>query len=498
IATVPAISADAIDGEVVAFDYEGTPGLITLTLHGTGELYIHNVKITNTSEVTYDRDGQWFFVTPGDAQSLLDAIDAISAYNTERDAARAYLFIPDGTYDLKETVLTNIYGHNISLIGQSKEGTIIVNQPHYTTEGIATTATLMNTGTNLYLQDLTIKNALDYYATIGNQQVGGRAVAFWDKGLNTVCKNVELDSRQDTYYSNNIDGTYYFEGCNVHGTVDFFCGEGAMLYTDGVITVEPRNANGKGECTLTAPSTKAGNKYGYVFLNNKIVNKAEKYNYGRAWQNEPRCAYINTTVNDNALVSARWTANGMNVVAKEFVEYNTMDEAGKVVSPSTHVMTFIKGESNTMETILTPEQAAEYTAEKIFPEWRPDLLAVQAAAPKCKTENGTITWEPVEGAIAYAVFADGKLEAITEATSHAAEGNGFYTVRSINAMGGMGEAANADGSAGIIATVADAEVISSVYYNVQGQRVDATFRGVVIRVDTRADGTTVTRKTISK
>ncbi|MDE6484032.1 MAG: hypothetical protein K2L14_01365 [Duncaniella sp.] len=497
VATVPAKSADEIDGEVVAFDYEGQPGLVTLTLHGDGELYIHNVKITNTTEVTYNQDGQWFYVTPGDAQSLLDAIEAISAYNTDRDAARAFLFVPDGTYDLKETVLTNIYGHNISIIGQSMEGTVIVNQPHYTTEGIATTATLMNTGTNLYLQDLTIQNALDYYATIGNQQVGGRAVAFWDKGINTVCKNVELISCQDTYYSNNLDGTYYWENCNVHGTVDFFCGEGTMLFTDGIITVEPRNADGKGECTLTAPATKAGNRYGYVFLNNKIVNKAASYNYGRAWSNEPRCAYINTTVADSKLSSARWTANGMNVYAKEFVEYNTMDEDGKVVSPSTHVMTFIKGESNTMETILTPEQAAEFTVEKIFPEWRPDLLAVQAAAPVCKTENGTITWAPVEGAIAYAVFADGKLEAITEATSHAAAGNGVYTVRSINKMGGMGVAANADAS-GIISTVADAEVVSSVFYNVQGQRVDATYRGVVIRVDTRADGTTVTRKTIAK
>ncbi len=496
VATLPAKASDEIDGEVVAFDYAGQPGLVTLTLHGTGELYIHSVKVTNTSEVTYEHDGQWFYVTPGDAQSLLDAIDAISAYNSERDAARAFLFIPDGTYDLKETVLTNIYGHNISLIGQSLEGTIIANKPHYTTEGIATTATLMNTGTNLYLQDLTIRNDLDYYATIGNQQVGGRAVAFWDKGLNTVCKNVELVSCQDTYYSNNLDGMYYWETSHVHGTVDFFCGEGTMLFADGTITVEPRNANGKGQCTLTAPATKAGSKYGYVFLNNKIISKAESYNYGRAWQNEPRCAYINNTVADNKLIADRWTANGMSVVAKEFVEYNTMDESGKVVSPASHVMTFIKGESNTMETILTPEQAAEYTVEKIFPEWRPDLLAVQAAAPQCATEAGTITWAPVEGAMAYAVFADGKLEAITEATSHAAAGNGVYTVRSINKMGGMGEAAAADAS-GIITTVADAEVISSIYYNVQGQRVDASYRGVVIRVDTRADGTTRTRKMLN-
>ena len=497
IARVPAKSADEIDGEVVAFEYEGQPGLITLTLNSEGEMYFHSVKITNNTEVTYNREGQWFFVTPDDPQSLLDAIDAISANNSDRDAERAYLFVPDGTYDLKETVLTNIYGHNISIIGQSMEGTVIVNKPHHTTEGIATTATLMNTGTGLYIQDLTIRNDLDYYATIAGQQVGGRAVAFWDKGLNTICKNVELVSCQDTYYSNNLDGNYYWENCNVHGTVDFFCGEGTMYYVDGIITVEPRNANGKGECTLTAPATKAGNRYGYVFVNNKIVNKAERYNYGRAWSNEPRCAYINTTVSDNALNSNRWTANGMNVYAKEFVEYNTMDEAGNVVSPATHIMTFVKGESVTYETILSAEQAAEFTVEKVFPDWRPEILAVQADAPQCKTETGTITWAPVEGAIAYAVFADGKLEAITPETSHAAAGNGIYTVRSINSMGGMGVAANADAS-GIVSVAGDSEVVSSIFYNVQGQRVDASYKGVVIRIDTLADGTTVTRKAVNR
>lgn len=502
IATVPAKSTEEIDGEVVAFSYEGNPGIITLTMESEGEMYIHSVKIVNNTEVTYVNDGQWFYVTPGDAQSLLDVIEAVSAYNGNREAERAYVFIPDGTYNLRETVLTNISGHNISLIGQSMEGTIIVNKPHYSTEGIATTATLMNTGTNLYIQDLTIQNALDYYATIAGQQVGGRAVAFWDKGSNTVCKNVTLLSYQDTYYSNNIDGRYYWETSDVHGTVDFLCGEGTMFMENCTLTVEKRNANGKGECTLTAPATKTGNRYGYVFNNCTIKNYAERYNYGRAWSNEPRCAYINTTVSDNALNSSRWTANGMNVAAKEFVEYNTKDMNGNVVSPASHVVTFIKGDNvNKMETILTAEQAAEFAVDKVFPDWNPATLAKQVDAPAAVYADGKISWAPVEGASAYALFKDGELVKITPDCNYTlgTDDGAHYTLCALNSMGGLSAPASIEGLSSIeTVEAADAEVLKTVYYNLQGIQVDATYKGVVIKVDTLANGKTAVEKVVNE
>ena len=476
VAVVPAKSTTETDGEVVAFQYEGEPGLLTLTFEAEGELYIHSVKIMNNAEVNYASEGNWYFVKPGDAQSLLDVIEAVSAVNSDRDAERSFIFVPDGVYDLRETVLTNLSGHNISLIGQSMEGTIIRNAPHYTTEGIAQTATLMNTGSNLYMQDLTIQNALGYYEAQDAGLAGGRAVAFWDKGINTAAKNVTLLSYQDTYYTNNVNGTYYWETSDIHGTVDFFCGEGTMFMTNSTITVEMRKLDGTGECTITAPSTKAGDKYGYVFDNCTIVNHAAKFNYGRAWSNEPRCAYINTTLTDDKLNSARWTANGMNVAAKAFVEYNTKDAEGNVVSPASHVMTFINGDKvNEMETILTADQAAEYTLDKVFPEWDPAALCVQVAAPKATLSNGMITWEPVEGASAYALFKNGELAAIvTEGESYAADDDdAVWTIRSANAQGGFGEAAGTSTTA-VNGIEAEKE---GVYFNLQGIRVDRPVKG---------------------
>ncbi len=489
------------DGQVVAFDYEGEGGTLTLTLHGTGELYLHNFKIMNTMETNYTQQGQWYYVKPGNAESLVDAIETISALNSKSTAERAYIFVPDGVYDLKYTCLTEISGYNISLIGQSMEGTIIKNAPHYNNEGISKTATLKNSGTNIYLQDLTIQNALDYYGAIDAKLGGGRAVAWWDKGVYTICKNVTLLSYQDTYYTNNVNGKYYWETSDIHGTVDFFCGEGTMFYNKSIVTVEKRNRTGKGECTLTAPSTKAGDRHGYVFYDCNIVNYAEKYNFGRAWSNEPRCAFINTTVNDSKLNTSRWTAGGMNVCAKEFVEYNTMDANGKVVSPSSKVITFTKGTaSNKMETILTAEQAAEFTVDKVFPTWDPVSLAAQVAAPAPKFVTATsIEWPAVDGASAYAVFRNGQFVGTTTATSYNVENNqDTYTVRAANSMGGLGAAGTATTGAGINDVEASAEVVKTVYYNAQGAMVDGSYRGVVVKVSTLSDGTVTTAKVVNR
>ncbi|MCH5346553.1 MAG: hypothetical protein J1E63_05550, partial [Muribaculaceae bacterium] len=362
----------------------------------------------------------------------------------------------------------------------------------------------MNTGSNIYLQDLTLKNDLDYYATIAGQQVGGRAVAWWDKGPKTICKNVRLLSHQDTYYSNNDLGQYYWTDCDVHGTVDFFCGEGRMYYENSTITVEMRNSNGKGECTLTAPATIASEPYGYVFNNCKVVNYAEKYNFGRAWNNDPRCAFINTTLDDPSKLNAtRWNYNGINAAAKCFVEFNTMDASGKNVTPESNVLTFAKGDvSYTYNTIMTADEAAEYAIEKVFPDWNPRELAAQVDAPAAKLENGILSWEAKDGANGYGLYKNGQLLAIvTTGTTYAVgevADNDTFAIRSINSMGGHGVAAVVGNGAGVTEVDADATVVGTVRYNLQGIAVDSSYKGSVITVETLSNGQTVVTKQINR
>ena len=177
-------------------------GEYTLTFAGTA--YLHSLSIVNLKESPYTQNGNWYIVKAGDAQSFITTLETVNGANAATDAPRSYIFLPNGTYDLDEACLTTISGNNISIIGENMDKTIIVNKPE--TEGIANTATLFNTSSNLYMQDLTLKNAYPFDAS-----KTGRAVCLQDKGTRTICKNVRMLSYQDTYYSNNNSGQYYFE-----------------------------------------------------------------------------------------------------------------------------------------------------------------------------------------------------------------------------------------------------------------------------------------------
>ena len=73
-----------------------------------------------------------------------------------------------------------------------------------------------------------------------------------------------------------------------------------------------------------------------------------------------------------------------------------------------------------------------------------------------------------------------------------------YSVRASNEMGGLGEAVEASSQTAIDNIYSDAEVVSTVYYNLQGMRVAPNTPGVLVKVDTLASGETVTTKVIVK
>ncbi len=450
IALIPAVTEG--DGEIQAVQYEGEPGKLYIDVVSSGEIYIHSIRIVNTAETSYASNGNWYFVKPGDATSLIDVLDVVNGVNGNREAERSFIFLPDGTYDLRDATLTAVSGNNISLIGQSMEGTIIKNAPFYTEEGIGKTATLVNSGQNLYMQDITLQNALDYYGAQAAGLEGGRAVCLQDRGDRAIFKYVTMLSYQDTYYSQNTKQSYW-EDCDIHGTVDFLCGGGDVRFQNTILSLEPRNVNGTGGRTITAPTTTG--EFGYVFDNCTVVDLAKgkgDWNFGRTWQNNPIAVYLNTTLDVNAaktLVSSRWTQKGMNNRdPKIFGEYGTVNEAGENITPASNVITSFGGQ---FETILTAEQAAEFSYDKMFKEnenaWDPASLTIQKDAPETSYSNGKLTWKAVEGAIAYAVFKNDIFQdVVIEGTSYEveAENGDVLTVRSANSMGGFGEAASVE------------------------------------------------------
>lgn len=475
------------DGNLGILQNESTEsGEYTLTFDA--DTYIHSLSIVNMTTPAYTQNGNWMEVKAGDAQGFITALEIANGNNVETNAARTYIFLPNGTYDLGDKCLTPISGNNISIIGESMANTIIVNKPEV--EGIGVTATLFNTSTGLYMQDLTLKNAYPF------DKSTGRAVCLQDKGTQTICKNVKMLSYQDTYYSNNNKGQYYFEGSDIHGIVDFICGGGDVFFNKCTLTLEP----GKGSY-ITAPYTD-GTDYGYVFDGCKIVGSAtDSFTFGRSWGGTAKCAFLNTILDKNAaanIASTRWTTDGMNVVAKNFFEYNTVDENGKVISPAENIVKFTKDkEVSEYNTIITAEKAAEFNLNKVFTNWKPADLAFQTTATAATLGNDKLSW--TGDAQMYLVTKDGKFFALTTEKSVNLNGEkGTFTVRAANQMGGFGATTNSVSTGIRNITSATAAVIKTAIYAADGTQLSNLQKGINIIVKTLADGSKKTSKVIVK
>ena len=326
------------------------------------------------------------YIPKNDVKALLLAIETANKKNAEKDSKPLYIMIPDGFYDLGGTVLTKITGHNIALIGQSMTGTVIQNKPDIKQEGISKTAIFQNRGSNNYFQDLTLRNALDYYAA----GAAGRAVTLQDKGQRTICNRVRMLSYQDTYYSDNDQSQHYIQDSEIHGTVDFICGDGDVWFERCKIVTEKRTSDGSGRNVIAAPKT-SKTLWGYIFNHCTVENIVSNFEYARGWNGTPHCIWLHTTLlSPEKLNPTRFDYRGMNTVQNDFKEYGTVDAEGRDITPKTNQVTFTmskkKQEGNveivtehnsTRETILTDAQAEQYTIGNVFGDWRPDKVIVK-------------------------------------------------------------------------------------------------------------------------
>ena len=421
------------DGSEQTIRYEGPA--TTLTIYFTATNYIHSIKVFNVENLpTKNEQTGYYEITSGDAAAF------ILALQTVQDGDK--IFLPDGLYDLGERILTQISKNNISIIGQSMTGTIIKNAPDASTESIDKTATIKiaKNISGTYLQDLTIQNALDYYL-----KDNGRAVCLWDQGTKTVCKNVRLLSYQDTYYSNLQGAVKYFEDCEIHGTVDFICGDGSVYFKNNLLYCEKRYAKGGGSDALTANNGPATDR-GYVFEHCTIQSECPVVSFGRAWNNKPSVAFLNTLVDYSAGEFAfadsknsiqRWTKELMNKDAwPQFGEYNTHLANGKVLTPTNNVVTFVDKKNNNatmdIETVLSAEQAAAYTMDYTLGSWSAEAAGNAAQATADQTAINA------EGA--YLIENEGAYVAMLKGSELSADIATYIgkTMRMANGRGGFG------------------------------------------------------------
>ena len=430
------VKQETPDGTQLTAQYEGEAAWLTISWDA--KQYIHRVVVYNVEDfLEKDESTGYIMIPEGDAASFILAL--VQAGEGDK------IFLPNGIYDLGETVLTTVSKNNVAIIGQSMTGVVIKNAPDAKTESIDKTATLRiaKNVSGTYLQDLTIQNALDYY-----KSDNGRAVALWDQGTKTVCKNVRLLSYQDTYYSNLPGAVKYFDECEIHGTVDFICGDGSVYFKNNLLYAEKRKKDGGGSDALTANNGPATDK-GYVFEGCTLMSECPVVSFGRAWNNTPQVAFLNTLVDysagefsftDGSKIE-RWTKELMNANAwPKFGEYNTHLANGTVLTPESNEVTFVDPKSSNatqnIQTVLTADQAAAFTMEYTLGEWAATAKA-DATQAVCEKQ-----WENLEPDAIYLAEADGEFVMLlkgSEVMDKLALYDGkVYILRKANARGGFG------------------------------------------------------------
>lgn len=441
-------------------------------------------------------------VVPGQYDEVVTNVDEFLAALKKADGSNRFrIFLHDGTYDLGTACLTTVPG-NVSLIGESMENTIIVNDPQ--AEGIGVSATLCTGGENIYMQDLTLKS-VDYDRLLNTGASIGRCVALQENASKAVYKNVRLLSNQDTYYTRATKRTYW-EGGMITGTVDYLCGGGDIFF-NGVTLYN--NKRGSGDC-ITAPATSSA--WGYVFSNCTIDGAAEQdgnYSLGRPWQGSPRAVYINTTMK---IIPSAAGWSDMGAVPGLFAEYNSHTESGAPVDCSNRKTSFRSNDVMvpvTYNPVLTEEEAAKFTVENVLAGddgWQPQLLTEQALTPDVTVESGILTWNASDYVFCYAICKNGKIVAFTNDNTWTipadATADDYYSVRAANNMGGLCQASvgvNKDGkTTGIAGIVTEGEVLSTEIFNANGVQLNKVQPGLNIIRKTYANGVVTVEKQMVK
>ena len=283
----------------------------------------------------YDVTTKTFNVGEGNVEQLRNAI-----IKANEMGGNTTIYLPNGTYDLSSDINTEIKADNIAIVGESRDGVIIKNRP--TKEGLDKTATLKNSSTGLYLQNLTIQCDAPYNPITKAE----RGVALWDRGTKTICKNVYLKGKQDTYYSNGAEGMIaYFEGGKIEGAVDFICGSGNVFFNSVILNVIETNHISSGGC-IAAPSTYESEK-GYVFANCLITaasSQKDTYNLARGWQNSPAAIFVLAKFEGNP--SSKYWGDDINALtSRRFAAYGTSakNDAGAISITKATLAEFASG-----------------------------------------------------------------------------------------------------------------------------------------------------------
>jgi len=241
---------------------------ITIVAVFMGLLFVPQVSANGNRRLVVSQDGS------GDYTSIQEAVTACGAFPSETRE----IFIKNGTYH--EKVLIDSFQTNLTLIGESRQHTIITYGDHAGMPGIGTfnSYTVKITGDHVTIQNLTIENSAGE---------AGQAVALHVEGDYFKAVDCDILGDQDTIYAAGQKSRQYFSDCYISGTTDFIFGAATAVFDSCTL-------HSKKDSYITAASTPQGNAFGYVFRNCQLTAdpNVTKVYLGRPWRDYAKVTFI--------------------------------------------------------------------------------------------------------------------------------------------------------------------------------------------------------------
>ncbi|MDB5210404.1 MAG: pectin esterase [Sediminibacterium sp.] len=222
------------------------------------------------------------------------------AVNSVRDLSdrRVTIHIKNGVY--REKLVIPSWKTNISLLGESREGTIITyddfsGKPNpggtdaYSKDKFTTytSYTVLVQGNDFSSENLTIQN------TAGPV---GQAVALHVEADRVVIRNCRILGKQDTLYTGKENSRQYYADCFIEGTTDFIFGEAIAVFENCTIRSLVNSY-------VTAAATRKDQPFGYVLFNCKLIadTAAKKVYLGRPWRPYAKTIFIHCELGSHIL-----------------------------------------------------------------------------------------------------------------------------------------------------------------------------------------------------
>lgn len=355
-------SANASSPTTTTYFTDGTETSVTVNVTGEGANYLYWIDVQNVVDFKSE------LTVPGDYATLTEAVKAIKAMDRPADeAGRVTINL---AADIQEQVLIdtpyvkiNGNGHTISWYYGVGTFYYSVDSKGYYNErlfrdkyssneasGSLWGGTVIVTGDYFLAEDTTFKNTYNYEVTdkeildfaktatssfpqrtsknvdVQTYAAKERCNALYVDGNFLECYNCNILGSQDTLGANKgTDYFAYFKDCTIGGNTDFICGAGNMVFDNCNLQIKSLTQDTSGDnAKLIGPTAREAQ---YVFRNcnwtvDTTANGPVSIKFGRTWQNNSHCAFINTETN-GLIHSDGWgQMSAGQLDTAQFIEYN--------------------------------------------------------------------------------------------------------------------------------------------------------------------------------